>query len=89
MVIHLASGEEGTFFYYLALLIGMALLGSYFWTLLNASTVATNWIFFFLLLMGGMFLVVSAFGFASANTRSGRVGLTMLSGILGGIHAFL
>jgi hypothetical protein len=89
MVIHLASGEEGTFFYYLALLIGMALLGAYFWTLLNASIFVIDRIFLFLLIMGGMLLVASAFGFASANTRSSRVGLTMLSGILGGIHAFL
>ncbi|MHA2056733.1 MAG: hypothetical protein ACXACG_03250 [Candidatus Thorarchaeota archaeon] len=85
----MASGEEGTFFYYLALLIGMALLGAYFWTLLNASIFVIDRIFLFLLIMGGMLLVASAFGFASANTRSSRVGLTMLSGILGGIHAFL
>ena len=88
-MIHLARGEEGTFFYYLALLIGMALLGAYFWTIMNATIVVVNIIFHFLLVLGGMLLVVSAFGFASANTRSSRVGLTMLTGILGGIHAYL
>jgi hypothetical protein len=89
MVIHLASGEEGTFFYYLALLIGMALLGAYFWTLMNTTIVVVNILLYWALVMGGMLLAVSTFGFASANTRSSRVGLTMLSGILAGIHAYL
>lgn len=88
-MIHLTSGEEGTFFYYLALLIGMALLGAYFWTLMNATIVVVNMIFYLTLVLGGMLLAVSTFGFASANTRSSRIGLTVLSGVLGGIHAYL
>ena len=88
-MIYLARGEEGTFFYYLALLIGMALLGAYFWTLMNTPVMVVSVIFHWILVMGGIFLVVSAFGFASAKTRSGRVGLTMLTGILAGIHAYL
>ena len=39
--------------------------------------------------MGGILLVVSTFGFATATTRSSRVGLTMLTGILAGIHLYL
>jgi len=85
----LVRGEEGTFFYYLALLIGMALLGVYFWTLMTTTVVVVNLLFYWVLVMGGILLVVSTFGFAAANTRSSRVGLTMVSGILAGIHAYL
>jgi hypothetical protein len=88
-VIHLVRGEEGTFFYYLALLIGMALLGIYFWTIMTTTVVVVNLLFYWVFFMGGILLVVSTFGFAAANTRSSRVGLTMLSGILAGIHLYL
>jgi hypothetical protein len=88
-VIHLTSGEEGTFFYYLALLIGMVLLGSYFWTLMNTTIVVVNLILYWTLILGGMLLVGSTFGFSSTNARSSRVGLTMVTGILGGIHIYL
>ncbi|MBY8996316.1 MAG: hypothetical protein KGD60_01195 [Candidatus Thorarchaeota archaeon] len=85
----MTSGEEGTFFYYLALLIGMVLLGAYFWTLMNATIIGVSMILYLTLVLGGMLLVGSTFGFSSTNTRSSRVGLTMLTGILGGIHIFL
>lgn len=85
----MARGEEGTFFYYLALLIGMALWGAYIWTIMNTTVVVVNVIFIWILVFGGLLLAVSAFGFAAANTRSSRIGLTMLTGILGGIHAYL
>ena len=88
-MIYLARGEEGTFFYYLALLIGMALWGSYFWTILNTPVTLVNMIFFWIFVFSGLFLAISAFGFVSANTRSGRVALTMMTGILGGIHGYL
>jgi len=65
-VIQLSYKEEGTFFYYLALLIGMGFIGAYFWI-----------------------FVVATLGIAYATTRSGRIGATMLSGIFGGIHAYL
>ena len=42
-----------------------------------------------ILVMSGVFLVASALGFAGAKTRSSRVGLTMLSGIVGGVHLYL
>jgi uncharacterized membrane protein HdeD (DUF308 family) len=86
-VIDLVRGEEGTFFYYLGLLFGMVLVGSYFWLILNATV--WNLMFHAILVMSGIFLVIAALGFASAKTRSSRVGLTMLSGITGGIHAYL
>jgi len=85
----LVRGEEGTFFYYLALLIGMALLGAYFWTLMTTPIVVVNLLFYWVLVLGGLLLVGTTFGFASANTRSGRIALTMLTGILGGIHLYL
>ncbi|MFW9806667.1 MAG: hypothetical protein ACFFFK_08065 [Candidatus Thorarchaeota archaeon] len=85
----MVRGEEGTFFYYLALLIGMALLGVYFWTLMTTTVVVVNILFYWVLVMGGMLLVVSTFGFAAAKTRSSRVGLTMLTGILAGVHMYL
>jgi hypothetical protein len=88
-VIHLVRGEEGTFFYYLALLLGMAMLGIYFWAIISV-TLASMYLFFqWILIMGGILFVGSAFGFISAKTRSSRVSLTMLSGILGGIHSYL
>jgi hypothetical protein len=85
----LVRGEEGTFFYYLALLIGMALLGIYFWTIMTTTISVVNMLFYWVFLMGGILLVVSTFGFATATTRSSRVGLTMLTGILAGIHLYL
>jgi hypothetical protein len=88
-VIHLASGKEGKFFYYLSLLIGMALLGAYMWILVGAA-MAPQYLFFKLILfMSGILLVASAFGFIAADTRSSRVALTIVSGVFGGIHAYL
>ena len=84
----MVRGEEGTFFYYLGLLVGMALWGAYIWTIMNTPVLASP-IMVWILVFSGLFLAISAFGFAAANTRSSRVGLTMLSGILGGIHAYL
>lgn len=86
-MINLVRGEEGTFFYYLALLIGMVLWGGYIWTIMNV--VVLNMFFLWILVFSGIFLAITSFGFVSANTRSSRVALTMMSGILGGIHAYL
>jgi hypothetical protein len=88
-VIHLVRGEEGTFFYYLALLLGMAMLGIYFWAIITVDLAPTYLFFQWILITGGILFVGSAFGFVSAKTRSSRVSLTMLSGILGGIHSYL
>ena len=85
----MASGKEGKFFYYLLLLIGMALLGAYMWIIMNAA-LAPQYLFFKLILfISGILLIASASGFVAANTRSGRVTLTMVSGVLGGIHVYL
>ena len=65
----------------------MVLVGSYIWLILNATV--WNLLFHAILVMSGVFLVAAALGFATAKTRSSRVGLTMLSGITGGIHAYL
>ena len=86
-MIDLVQGEEGSFFYYAGLLLGMTLVGSYLWLILN--TVITNMLFHAILFFTGIFLVIAALGFATARTRSSRVALTMLTGIVGGVHAFL
>jgi len=86
-VIDLVRGEEGTFFYYTGLLLGMVLIGAYFWLILNATI--ANLLIHMIFVMSGIFLVAAALGFAAANTRSSRIGLTMLSGSVGGIHAYL
>ncbi len=65
----------------------MTLIGAYFWLILNATIV--NLLIHMFFIMSGIFLVASALGFAVAETRSSRVGLTMLSGSVGGIHLFL
>jgi len=88
-VIYLARGEEGTFFYYLTLLLGMALLGAYLWNILTVTLAPQYMFFHWILVMSGIILIASAFGFVAANTRSGRVSLTMISGVVGGIHSFL
>jgi len=88
-VIHLARGEEGKFFYYLSLLIGMALLGAYMWIIMSAA-LAPQYVFFHLVLfMSGILLIASAFGFVATDTRSSRVALTIVSGVFGGIHSYL
>ncbi|MFW9908022.1 MAG: hypothetical protein ACFFEF_05565 [Candidatus Thorarchaeota archaeon] len=79
--------EEGGFFYYLALLIGMVFVGAYLWHIMTTPT--SSQIFQFILVMSGILLVASSFMFAYSNTRSMRIGMTMASGILGGIHGFL
>ena len=88
-MIYLTRGEEGTFFYYLALLLGMALLGAYLWNILT-TTLAPQYMFFhWILVMSCILLITTAFGFVAANTRSSRISLTMISGVVGGIHAYL
>ena len=67
----------------------MALWGAYFWTILNTPVLFVNIGLIWLLVFSGMFLTITAFGFVAANTRSSRVALTMMTGILGGIHAYL
>ena len=67
----------------------MALLGAYMWIIVSAA-LAPQYLFFKLVLfMSGILLIASAFGFVAANTRSSRVTLTVVSGVLGGIHAYL
>jgi len=83
----LSYKEEGTFFYYLALLIGMALIGAYLWIILTVAPINPSYQYF--IFLSGLLLVASTLGIAYANTRSGRIGLTMLSGIFAGVHGYL
>ncbi len=67
----------------------MALLGVYMWIVMSAA-LAPQYVFFRLILfISGVLLIASAFGFVAAETRSSRVALTIVSGVFGGIHAYL
>lgn len=55
-----------------------------------SAALAPQYVFFHLILfISGILLIASAFGFIVADTRSSRVALTMVSGVFGGIHAYL
>ncbi len=59
------------------------------WIIMSAA-LAPQYVFFHLILfISGILLIASAFGFIVADTRSSRVALTMVSGVFGGIHAYL
>ena len=79
--------DEGGFFYYLALLAGMFLIGAYLWLIIIVPTFSQ--MFQLILLLSGILLVVVAMSFVYARTRSSRIGLTVATGILGGIHGYL
>ena len=79
--------DEGGFFYYLALLAGMFLIGAYLWLIMIVPTFSQ--MFQLVLLLSGILLVVVAMTFVYARTRSSRIGLTVATGILGGIHGYL
>ncbi|MHA1906522.1 MAG: hypothetical protein ACW98Y_04445 [Candidatus Thorarchaeota archaeon] len=83
----MSKTEEGGFFYYLALLIGMVLVGAYLWHII--ITPAVSPIFQLVQFMSGLLLVVTSMMFVYGKTRSMRIGMTVASGILGGIHGFL
>jgi hypothetical protein len=83
----LSYKEEGTFFYYLALLIGMGFLGAYFWISLTVMPILPEYQYF--IFLSGLFFVAATLGIAFASTRSGRIGATMGAGIFGGVHAYL
>ncbi len=79
--------DEGGFFYYVALLAGMFLIGTYLWHILVTPTGYQG--FHFIMYATGFLLPVSAFGFAFAKARTSRVGLTVITGVIAGIHFFL
>ncbi|MFX1367895.1 MAG: hypothetical protein ACFFAY_04785 [Promethearchaeota archaeon] len=83
----MAYKEEGTFFYYLALLIGMGFIGAYFWISLTVAPITPG--YQYLIFLSGLFFVASTLAIAYADSRSGRIGTTMLAGIFGGVHAYL
>jgi hypothetical protein len=78
---------RGTIFYYLGLLLGMAMLGIYFWIILTANV--ANLLVYIIFLFTGIVATLTTMGLAAAKTRSGRMGLTTLSGLIGGVHAYL
>ncbi len=81
------SSIQGSPFYYLVLLLGMGFLGVYFWIILTASI--ANIVVYLILLMSAFVATTSTMGLAASKSRSGRLGLTMLSGFVGGIHGYL
>jgi len=65
----------------------MGFLGVYFWIILTAAILdAMVKLVFFL---SGLILMISTFALAAAKTRSSRTILTILSGLVGGTHAFM
>ncbi|MGQ4911547.1 MAG: hypothetical protein ACP6KW_05200 [Candidatus Thorarchaeota archaeon] len=78
---------QGTVFYHLVLLIGMAFIGVYFWIILTAQI--ANQLIHLIFILTGFIATVSTMGLAKAHSRSGRLGLTMLSGLVGGVHGHL
>ncbi len=86
-MIILSTRDEGGFFYYLALLIGMGLVGAYMWYIL--VTPSPYEVYNFIMYISGALLVATSFLFAYAKTRTSRVLMTVLSGIIGGMHFFL
>ena len=87
MVIYLGHTEESSVFLYIGLLLGMGLVGAYFWTILVAPII--DMLAHLLLLLTGFLVVISTLGLAVMKTKPSRVGLTMLSGAVGGVHAYL
>ena len=65
----------------------MGLLGVYFWIILTATIpdLLIKLAFF----LSALTIVVSTFGLARAKTRAGRTSLTMVSGLIGGSHAYM
>ena len=59
------------------------------WIILSTAMAPQYLFLHWILFMSGIVLIASAFGFIDANTRSSRVALTMVSGVFGGIHAYL
>ncbi|MDF1539258.1 MAG: hypothetical protein P1Q69_10195 [Candidatus Thorarchaeota archaeon] len=79
--------DEGGFFYYLALLAGMFLIGAYLWLIIIVPSYSQ--MFQLILILSGILIVAAAMMFIYARTRSSRIGLTVMTGILGGIHGYL
>ncbi|MGY5875389.1 MAG: hypothetical protein RTU30_06565 [Candidatus Thorarchaeota archaeon] len=79
--------EEGTFYHYLVLFLGVMILGLYFYFMLVTmiSDFWMNLISFTVALL----LVVTTLSIPQSASRSGRTGLTMLSGFLAGIVGYL
>ena len=65
----------------------MAMLGVYFWIILTTNIV--NMLVYLIFIFTGVIATVATMGLAMTKTRSGRLGLTMLSGFIGGIHGYL
>ena len=63
------------------------IVGSYFWLILNAPIAdAMIKITFFL---SGIVMVGSVYALARAKTRPARTAFTVLSGLVGGAHAYM
>ena len=65
----------------------MSLYGAYLWYTL--TTPAVFGIYYFIFFMSGVLLMVTSFLFVYVKTRASRVGMTVLTGLFGGIHFFL
>lgn len=87
MVIDLSHREERSVFLYVGLFVGMGFLGAYFLVLLMSPIADTLMRMAFFIT--GILLVISTLTLAYTKTKTGRISLTMTSGIFGGIHGYL
>jgi hypothetical protein len=65
----------------------MGFLGAYFWISLTVTPIRPE--YQYIIFLSGLFFVVATLSIAFSNTRNGRIGATMLSGVFGGVHAYL
>ena len=81
------SQIRATYLYYQALLLGTGMIGVYIWILLTTpiADVIVKLAFFF----SALVLVGSVYALAKAKTRPSRTSATVLSGLVGGAHAYM
>jgi hypothetical protein len=78
---------RGTYLYYQALLFGTGFIGVYFWIIL--ITPMADSLLKIIFFISGLVLAASVYSLARAETRSGRTSLTIVSGLVGGAHAYM
>ena len=78
---------RGTYLYYQALLLGTGMIGIYFYIILTATI--SDPIIYAAFILSGFMTAASVYGLARAPTRSARTSLTIISGLVGGAHAYM
>ncbi|TFH11809.1 MAG: hypothetical protein E4H14_00225 [Candidatus Thorarchaeota archaeon] len=78
---------RGTYLYYQGLLFGTGFIGVYFWIIITAPMADRMMQFIFFL--SALVVAASVYALARAKTRSNRTSLTVISGLVGGAHAYM